>query len=86
MFAFNVKFGIWTNGQQIVAALDTSYYNGCRRVNELTFSRLQEINSNNSIYQGIAGLCFASYEHKLSPNPVAFMNTLCPPQWRTAPP
>lgn len=85
MYAFGVKFGMWTNGRVILAALDTSYWHRGRKINQLTFSRVQDISDANHIHQGVAGLCFASIEHKLSQNPQVFMDTLCPPQWRRAP-
>lgn len=87
MYTFDVKFGVWTNGKIIFAALNTSHVEEGRMVNELTLSRPQNIHQANFIYQGLVGLSFASIEcRRLNPaEQLAFINRLCPPQWRHFP-
>lgn len=90
MYTYDVKFGFWTNGQHVFAALDTSHRDmrSGRMINELTVSRLQDITSDNYIYQGLTGLAFASIEYSRladDAQKTAFINTLCPPHWRNLP-
>lgn len=90
MYEFDTKFGIWTNGTDLVAVINTTDNTvpGQPIRNELTFSPIQDIREENLIYQGLAGLCLASVEYAQLPNAEAklqFMNQLCPPESRQAP-
>lgn len=90
MLEFGISFGIWTNGDEIVVAIVTTDNTvpENERLNELTFSHIQDINEGDFIYQGIAGLCFASIEHKNiedEEGKQAFIDALCPPESRMLP-
>lgn len=90
MHELQVRFGIWTNGEEIVVAIDTTDYTTPEpRENELTFSLIQDIHDSNYIYQGIAGFCLASIEFSLIPNNELqrreFINNLCPPGTKRPP-
>lgn len=90
MHEFGVRFGFWANGHVMVAILDTTDYTVEPEMVErqLTFSRIQDMRSENIIYQGLAGLCLASVEYARLPTEqekLAFMNNLCPEAWREVP-
>lgn len=67
MHEFDVKFGIWTNGELIVMAINTTDETVPeeQRTHELTFSTIKDICDTNDIYQGLAGFCLASIEYSL---------------------
>ena len=65
-----VKWGLWTNGQDIMAFVDTNRIRKdregkSRMVYEITFSNVQEL-TDPSVYYAVAGLCFASLDEKFA--------------------
>lgn len=64
--AFKVRWGVWTNGKIILAFVRTGTYNVNipGSANQLTFSKIMNINAPNVIHLGFLGLCFASLDEK----------------------
>lgn len=83
MRTYKTDFAIFTNGHKIFAAINTSQAG----VNELTLSMMQDLTTDNIVYQGVAGICFASVEYHSLPDHLKsiFRERLCPPAWRIVP-
>lgn len=82
---FDVKWGILTNGQQMMAFVRTDTFDIKTRSssNQLTFSDIQDINTQNDIHFGFMGLCYASLDERPEMQPegvgtVDIIALLCP--------
>lgn len=89
---FNVKWGVWTNGQKIFAFVRTDTYKEDRRrsSNQLTISEFQDIHTPNIIHFGFMGLCFASLDERPEMRPSGggaadTVTLLCPVSSRVVP-